>query len=63
MPAPASRPDGGTYTSPDTSVTGGHCYRYSFTIADRVGNVSSPVTAAAKVDTAAPTSRSTRRPS
>ncbi|MFL5946424.1 MAG: Ig-like domain-containing protein, partial [Gaiellaceae bacterium] len=48
-------PDGGTYASPDTSVTGGHCYRYSFTIADRVGNVSAPVTATAKVDTASPT--------
>jgi hypothetical protein len=46
--------DGGTFTSPDTSVSGGHCYRYTFTIADRVGNVSSPVTATAKVDTDAP---------
>ena len=46
--------DGGTYSSPDTSVAGGHCYRYSFTIADRVGNVSTPVTAVAKVDTQAP---------
>src|SRR5262249_19985032 len=32
----------------------GHCYRYTFTIADNVGNVSSPVTAVAKVDTQAP---------
>ncbi|HXY84198.1 MAG TPA: Ig-like domain-containing protein [Gaiellaceae bacterium] len=46
--------DPGTYTSPDTSVSGGHCYRYSFAIADNVGNVSSAVTAVAKVDTAAP---------
>jgi hypothetical protein len=46
--------DAGTYTSPDTAVSTGHCYRYSFTIADRVGNVSSATTATAKVDTAAP---------
>src|SRR6185312_9367903 len=48
-------PDAGTYSSPDTTVSTGHCYRYSFTIADRVGNVSSATTATAKVDTAAPT--------
>ncbi|MDQ2969172.1 MAG: chitobiase/beta-hexosaminidase C-terminal domain-containing protein, partial [Actinomycetota bacterium] len=45
----------GTATSPDTSVSNGNCYRYTFTIADNVGNVSSPVTATAKVDTQAPT--------
>jgi len=44
-------PDGGTFSSPDTSVGGGHCYRYTFTIADRVGNVSAAVSATAKVDT------------
>jgi hypothetical protein len=43
--------DAGTFTSPDTAVSGGHCYRYTFTIADNVGNVSSAVTATAKVDT------------
>src|SRR5207248_7311464 len=47
--------DAGTYSSPDTAVSGGHCYRYSFTVADNVGNVSSAVTATAKVDTAGPT--------
>jgi hypothetical protein len=47
--------DPGTFTSPDTSVTGGHCYRYTFTIADNVGNVSGGASATAKVDTAAPT--------
>src|SRR5919197_1196647 len=46
--------DAGTFTSPDTSVSGGNCYRYTFTIADNVGNVSSAVTATAKVDTQAP---------
>jgi hypothetical protein len=46
--------DAGTFTSPDTAVSGGHCYRYTFTIADNVGNVSSAVTATAKVDTNAP---------
>ncbi len=45
--------DPGTYTSPDTSVSGGHCYRYSFTIEDNVGNTSTAVTTTAKVDTAA----------
>src|SRR5205807_984506 len=24
--------DAGTFTSPDTAVSGGHCYRYTFTI-------------------------------
>ena len=43
--------DAGTFTSPDTSVSGGHCYRYTFTISDRVGNTSTGVTATAKVDT------------
>src|SRR5207302_4635999 len=46
--------DSGTFTSPDNTVTGSHCYRYSFTIADNVGNVSSAATATAKVDTGAP---------
>src|SRR5204862_7388252 len=26
--------DPGTFSNPDTSVTGGHCYRYTLTIAD-----------------------------
>ena len=43
--------DGGTFSSPDTAVTTGHCYRYTFTIADNVGNVSAAATATAKVDT------------
>jgi hypothetical protein len=46
--------DAGSFSSPDTAVSSGHCYRYTFTIADRVGNVSSAVTATAKVDTDAP---------
>ena len=46
--------DAGTYSSPDTSVSNGNCYRYSFTITDNVGNTSSSVTATAKVDTQAP---------
>src|SRR5207253_2754279 len=46
--------DAGTFSSPDTAVSGGHCYRYTFTIADNVGNVSSAVTATAKVDTGDP---------
>ena len=46
--------DAGSFSSPDTAVSTGHCYRYTFTIADRVGNVSSAVTATAKVDTDAP---------
>ena len=46
--------DAGTYSSPDTSVSNGNCYRYSFAITDNVGNTSSSVTATAKVDTQAP---------
>ncbi|MFL5755950.1 MAG: chitobiase/beta-hexosaminidase C-terminal domain-containing protein, partial [Chloroflexota bacterium] len=42
--------DAGTFSSPDSSVSGGHCYRYSFAIADNVGHVSAPVSATAKVD-------------
>ena len=47
--------DVGTFTSPDTSVQSGRCYRYTFTLADRVGNASAGVTSTvAQVDTAAP---------
>ena len=47
--------DVGVFTSPDTTVQSGRCYRYSFTIQDRVGNTATAVTsAAAQVDTAAP---------
>ena len=46
--------DPGTYSSPDTAVSNGNCYRYTFTITDNVGNTSSAVTATAKVDTQAP---------
>ena len=45
--------DAGTYSSPDTSVSNGNCYRYSFAITDNVGNTSSSVTATAKVDSQA----------
>ena len=42
-------------SSPDTGVMSGNCYRYVFTIADRVGNVSATATSAAvQVDTDAP---------
>src|SRR5204862_409106 len=34
--------DAGTFSSPDTTVSGGHCYRYSFTIGDNVGHSSTP---------------------
>ena len=47
-------PDAGSFSSPDTAVSTGHCYRYSFTIADNVGNVSTAVSATAKVDIDAP---------
>ena len=44
---------GGSYSSPDTTVVSGNCYRYRFTIADNVGNVSTAVSR--------PTRRSTPR--
>ena len=43
--------DAGSFSSPDATVSTGHCYRYTFTIKDKVGNVSSGVQAVAKVDT------------
>ena len=46
--------DAGTFTSPDTAVSSGNCYRYTFTIKDNVGNTSTGVTATAKVDGGAP---------
>src|SRR5207253_2581483 len=46
--------DAGTYTSPDNTVTTGHCYRYTYTIKDNVSNTSTPVTTTAKVDTSTP---------
>jgi hypothetical protein len=50
---------GGSYTSPDTTVVSGNCYRYRFSIADKVGNRSTPVqTGVAMVDTSAPTTPS-----
>jgi large repetitive protein len=48
----------GSYTSPDTSVSPATCYRYEVTIADKVGNVSAPVTVTVKVDTTAPSAPS-----
>ena len=47
--------DAFSVSSPDTGVMSGNCYRYVFTIADRVGNVSATSTSAAvQVDTDAP---------
>ena len=54
VPAPTSAPTRAASRRPDIAVSTGHCYRYTFTIADRVGNVSTSVTATAKVDTDAP---------
>src|SRR5262249_2022221 len=46
---------GNTAASPtDTSSLADNCYRYRFSIADRVGNRSSYVTTDVKVDTTAP---------
>src|SRR5439155_18030530 len=56
-------PDVGAFSSPDTAVSTGHCYRYSFTIADNVGNVSGTVSATAKVDTDAPNTTIDSNPS
>ena len=52
--------DPGTYTSPDTSVSSGNCYRYTFTIKDNVGDTSTGVTVTAKVDGGAPHTRDDR---
>src|SRR5439155_10130622 len=50
---------GGSYANPDTTVLSGHCYKYRFSIADKVGNRSAGVdTAAAMVDTTPPTAPS-----
>jgi hypothetical protein len=46
----------GSFSSPDTTVQSGFCYRYRFSLADRVGNRSALLeTAVAMVDTTAPT--------
>src|SRR5207253_4020425 len=41
--------------SPDTTVTAGHCYRYSFTTYQNGGKEAASVSATAKVDMQAPT--------
>ncbi len=47
--------DAFSVSSPDTGVMSGNCYRYVFTIADRVGNVSATATSAVvQVDSDAP---------
>src|SRR5207244_1898663 len=48
--------DAGTFTSPDTAVSNGHCYRYTFVESDNVGNQSAGAQVTAKVDTGAPSS-------
>src|SRR5205807_5474862 len=42
--------DAGTYTSPDNTVTTGHCYRYTYTIKDNVSNTSSSAANTAKLE-------------
>ena len=45
-----------TVTSPDSSVSSGHCYRYHYTVADNAGNAVTYTTGAVlKVDGSAPT--------
>jgi hypothetical protein len=45
----------GSFTSPDTTVVSGRCYRYRYSVADKVGNRSAPVaTTVAMVDTTTP---------